>query len=125
MDFKVEFGKRLQNLRLEKGLSQTDLSKDLGIKKSTLGNYEQGYREPREYEFITKLSKYFNVTADFLLGLTEERTETQNEFDLKEIYESDDFNINGRPLSNDEKEKIKKYLNELSNSENRATNNSK
>jgi len=62
--------KRLKELRDEKGLSQAQLGKEIGIAQKTISNYELGAREP-DIETIKKLCKFFNVTSDFLLGIEE------------------------------------------------------
>ena len=59
---------KLRDLRLEKGVLQKDVAKAIGVTTSTYGNYELGLREP-SIQIIIKLCKYFNVSADFLLGL--------------------------------------------------------
>ena len=61
------FAKRLRELRVEKNIMQMDLAKELNIAKTTYSNYEQGRREPN-FETLTILSKYFNVSADYLIG---------------------------------------------------------
>lgn len=51
--------------------SQTKLSKESGIPVPTINGWLTKGRLPR-YEQIVQLSNYFHVSADFLLGLTEE-----------------------------------------------------
>jgi len=62
--------KRLQLLRTEKGLTKKQMAEYLRIAESTYGKYELGKREP-SLEIIIKLSKFFNVSVDYLLGLTD------------------------------------------------------
>ncbi len=64
----MEFGKRLKELRLEKGVYQKEVAEAIGVTKGAYGNYENGHREP-EYAILVKLCKYFKVSADYLLGL--------------------------------------------------------
>lgn len=59
---------RLKELREEKGLSQTQLGKEIGVDRRTIGSYELGLREP-SLETIEKLCKYFGVSAGYLLGI--------------------------------------------------------
>ena len=61
---------RLKELRQEKGVSQKEIAKTIGISVSAYSNYEQGIREPSN-EILIRLCKYFNVTSDYLLGLNE------------------------------------------------------
>ena len=59
---------KLKQLRKEKGVSQKEISSAIGITLSAYSNYEQGIREP-SIDIIIKLCKYFDVGADYLLGL--------------------------------------------------------
>ena len=63
-------GDSIKYLRMERNLSQDQLAAELGASKSSISNYENGNRVP-DADFIIKLAKYFNVSADFLLGLNE------------------------------------------------------
>lgn len=62
--------KRLKNLRTNKGVTQKEVAYAIGIALTTYANYEQGTREP-SIETIVKLCKYFECSADYLLGLTD------------------------------------------------------
>lgn len=61
------FGERLRKLRKQRGLSQNELSKHIGISKSSVNMYERGEREP-SFETLEAIADYFNVDMDFLLG---------------------------------------------------------
>jgi len=65
------FVRHLIELRQERGMSQADLAKALGISRSAVGMYEQGRREP-DFETIGSISDYFGVSFDWLLGYEEE-----------------------------------------------------
>lgn len=62
-----EFGTILKELRLEKGISQRKLGEDLGVVNQTISFWESGSREP-DIDTLVKISKYFNVTIDYLVG---------------------------------------------------------
>ncbi|MDE6504395.1 MAG: helix-turn-helix domain-containing protein [Clostridia bacterium] len=62
------FTERLKELRIEKGLSLVQLAKETGISKSAISFWENGDRIPTALNIIT-LAKYFEVSADYLLGL--------------------------------------------------------
>lgn len=64
------FGKRLTTLRKEKGISQYDLAKQLHLSRGQVSNYELGSREP-DFEILRKIANFFDVTTDFLLGLSD------------------------------------------------------
>ncbi|MBR7112969.1 MAG: helix-turn-helix domain-containing protein, partial [Firmicutes bacterium] len=51
---------RLKNLRKSLNLTQQDLATSLGIAKSTISMYENGWREP-DFETIEAIADYFNV----------------------------------------------------------------
>ena len=58
---------RLKKLRLERGLSQPDIARQLEIPLATYRSYEQGKREPNN-ETVLKISNILNTSADYLLG---------------------------------------------------------
>ena len=64
------FNQRLKEIRTEKGLKQKELAQALGLTLQAICNYEAGIREP-SLEMLVKMCKYFDVTADYLLGLTD------------------------------------------------------
>ena len=68
---KEKFRERLISLREESGITQQMLAFDLGISRTTYAHYEQGSHEP-PIENLVKLSKIYDVTVDYLLGLTDE-----------------------------------------------------
>lgn len=65
------FGKRLRQLRLGASLTQAELGRALGVSASAIGMYEQGRREP-DGKMLGKISAYFHVTLDYLLGNQQE-----------------------------------------------------
>ena len=69
----MTFGKRLTQLREENGYNtRKKFAEKLSIPETTLRNYETDAREPG-HTFLKQMSDFFNVSADYLLGLTEER----------------------------------------------------
>lgn len=62
---------RLKSLRLEKGLTQKQLADKLGMVKATISSYEQNTNCPSIETFIN-LCKVFDVSADFMLGLSDD-----------------------------------------------------
>lgn len=67
MEFET-FGERLKNLRKEKGIGQIELAKQIGVGKSVISLWEINKCEPTLGKLIA-LSKYFNVSIDYLAGL--------------------------------------------------------
>lgn len=68
---KSNFNERIKELRNEKGLGQVELAKEVGVSKSVISMWENGLREPSMNSLI-KLSVFFNVSIDYLVGLKEE-----------------------------------------------------
>ncbi|MDE5729783.1 MAG: helix-turn-helix domain-containing protein [Clostridia bacterium] len=68
---KKVLGERLKYLRNEKGLGQNLLAKELKLSNASISYWETGKQEPSA-EALFKLAKYFNVSADYLLGLTDD-----------------------------------------------------
>ena len=62
----AEIGKRIRELRLQHGWSQTELGRKIGVNKSVISFYELGTRFPT-YENLLRICDVFNVTADYIL----------------------------------------------------------
>ena len=65
----IEFGEILRELRTDKKLTQPQLAEAIGVSKSMISMWETGINEPTASN-IMKLSKFFDVTTDYLLGLS-------------------------------------------------------
>lgn len=66
------FGARLRELRNEKKETQRDLADFLGVKQNQIGEMENG-RKASTFAKLAMLCEHYNVSADYLLGLTDER----------------------------------------------------
>ena len=62
------FAERLKELRIDKNLTQTQLSKETGLSQACIAKLENGSRAP-SVDTIIALAKFFKVTTDYLLGL--------------------------------------------------------
>lgn len=62
----AEMGKRIRELRLQHGWSQTELGKRIGVNKSVISFYELGTRFPT-YDNLLRICDVFNVSADYIL----------------------------------------------------------
>lgn len=60
------FGKNIKKIRSVKGLSQQAFADLFGLKRGTLGAYEEGRSEPR-IDTIIKIANYFSIQIDNLL----------------------------------------------------------
>lgn len=67
----MQYNEIIQELRKDKGLTQSELAKIFSTTQRTISNWELGRNEP-PYEMLIKYAKYFNVSTDYILGLTKE-----------------------------------------------------
>lgn len=80
---------RLKDLRVERGLTLKQLEEQVNLFKSALGSYEaKDFKDISHYAII-KLAKFYGVTADYLLGLSESKNHPNA--DLAELRLSDDM----------------------------------
>lgn len=68
----MNFSTRLENLMEELNFTQKQLAQELHIAPSTLNGYLRRGREP-DYDTLVRLAKYFEVSTDYLLGVTDIR----------------------------------------------------
>ena len=68
------FAVNLKNLRIEKGLNQTELAEKLFINKSMISSYEKGTRMP-SLDVLMQLTFIFNVSIDYMLGVQRDEVE--------------------------------------------------
>ena len=64
----VDLGVRLQQLRMDRNMSQSELGKALNRSKSVISAYENDLRIP-PLEVLTEIALIFNVSLDFLVGI--------------------------------------------------------
>ena len=80
---------RLKDLRVERGLTLEQLEEQVNLSKSALGSYEaKDFKDISHYAII-KLAKFYGVTADYLLGLSQTRNHPNA--DLADLCLSDDM----------------------------------
>ncbi len=68
----MNYPERMRALREDNDLTQTDIAKMLGIAQTTYSQYEL-YKRPMPIEYLVALCKYYEVSADYMLGLTEKK----------------------------------------------------
>ncbi len=82
---RTAFGERIARLRIQKGLSQNQLSQMLGVKRSVVSYYESGDRLP-SFDVLVEMSRVFNVSTDYLLkGKDAERIIAVSDLDENSI----------------------------------------
>lgn len=101
----MKFNVRLKQLRLKNKLTQGELADILGLKPTAISNYESERNEP-SFDKLIALSKYFDVSCDYLLGVTDSYLPVGGEVLDKDIVEFFDLY---QKLSPDSVEEIKKY----------------
>lgn len=71
-------GDRIHVLRIKRGLSQAQLADMVNLKRSAIGNYERGIREP-DLDTIEALADFFDVSIADLMGREEADTDRLHE----------------------------------------------
>lgn len=66
----MQFNEIIRELRISKGVRQKDVAEYLGLSTKAYNYYELGTREP-SIKSIVKLCAYFDVSADYLLGIND------------------------------------------------------
>ena len=81
MQPKLTIQERLKDLRVERGLTLEQLSAETGISKSALGKYEaDDFKDISPFSMV-ELAKFYGVSTDYLLGLTEQKNHSNTELD--------------------------------------------
>lgn len=72
MQVRLTIQEKLKDLRVERHLTPVELVKQTGISNSALGKYEvDDYKDINPFSIVT-LSKFYGISTDYLLGLTEQ-----------------------------------------------------
>lgn len=74
MDYMI----RMRNLREDNDLTQKEIAALLGTSQTMYARYERGANE-MPIRHLIKLAKYYDVTTDYLLGLTKNKTQFPKE----------------------------------------------
>ncbi len=81
-----DFSHTMSELRKARGLSQRKAAADLKISQALLSHYENGAREPG-LGFVCRACRYYGVSADYLLGLTDESSRSAGREELESLVE--------------------------------------
>lgn len=98
----MEFSERLKKLRKQAQLTQVDVAEKLGISQPAYASWERGVKKPTQ-ENLVKIAQVLNVSVDYLVGNSEEKSD---ELDNMELL----FRMNSKGLTEEEKEVFKKEL---------------
>lgn len=97
---------RLKVLRIEKGLKQSELAKQLKVAQSTLSGWETGQNEI-DLTNINRLADIFNCSIDYLLGREDVRNPYKNSNPIIAAHRTDGYD---EDLPDDAKEELNNYI---------------
>ena len=83
---KKEMSEILRELRIERGLTQEEVGKIIGVQKAAIQKYEKGDVENMKRSSIQKLSDFYNVSPSYLMGLEEKKDSNLEE--VLEVFKS-------------------------------------
>ena len=88
MNTTLTIQEKLKDLRVEHGLTLEQLADQTGLSKSALSKYENDdYKDISPFAIVT-LAKFYHVTTDYLLGVSEQKNHSDTE--LSALHLSDD-----------------------------------
>lgn len=96
----MTFGERLKQLRLDAKLTQIELGNMLCLSGRMIGFYEQGTSYPQDPQVIIRLAHIFNVTLDYLFGVS----------NIKTYKEIDGVVAQYEQMSERERDNLRHYL---------------
>lgn len=100
---------RLKELREKAGYSQQSFADAIGVKQSTVGNWEAGAREPK-LEVMQKLADFFDVSVDYLIGRDNTPRPRKEAAQKKEISDEDiKFALFGGDVTDEAYEDVKRF----------------
>ena len=102
----ANLSERIKVLREESGLTQGEFGKLFGIVKSTVSLYESSKSTPDD-DLKIRIAEHFKVTMDWLLGLSDKRTQNSNTISDPAL---DDLLKKVPDLTNEEKESLADHM---------------
>ena len=98
----MEFAERLKTLRKQVKLTQAQIAEKLNISQQAYDSWERGVKKPTQ-ENLVKIAQILNVSVDYLVGNSEEKSDELDNIELL-------FRMNSKGLTEEEKEIFKKEL---------------
>ena len=98
----MEFSERLKELRKKATFTQVEVADKLGISQPAYASWERGVKKPTQ-EDLVKIAQVLNVSVDYLVGNSEEKSDELDNIELL-------FRMNSKGLTEEEKEIFKKEL---------------
>ena len=68
----LKYPERMKALREDHDLTQAKIAEMLGVAQTTYSQYEL-YKLPMPIEYLVALCKYYRVSADYMLGLSDKK----------------------------------------------------
>ena len=83
--YECKIAEKLVELRTSKGVTQEDVAQSLSISNKTISKWENGASMP-DLPMVIELAKYYGVTTDTLLGLSEDKKQSTTE-EIRSLFE--------------------------------------
>ena len=83
--YECKIAEKLVELRTSKGVTQEDVAQSLSISNKTVSKWENGASMP-DLPMVVELAKYYGVTTDTLLGLSEDKKQNTTE-EIRSLFE--------------------------------------
>ena len=98
----MDFSERLKDLRKQANFTQVEVAEKLGISQPAYASWERGAKKPTQ-ENLIKIAQVLNVSVDYLVGNSEEKSDELDNIELL-------FRMNSKGLNEEEKAVFKKEL---------------
>lgn len=98
----MDFSERLKNLRKQANFTQVEVAEKLGISQPAYASWERGVKKPTQ-ENLVKIAQILNVSVDYLVGNSEEKSDELDNIELL-------FRMNSKGLTEEEKKVFKREL---------------
>lgn len=109
MTIAPKLGDRIRYLRKKKNRSQTDLANYLDKDTATISRWERNLFEP-DLPTIKKIAAYFDVSPEYLMGLTDDSTCKISRLDLKKALMEKELTWGDQKLSKEDQETLRKII---------------
>ena len=102
---------KILSLLTEKGIQQKTFAENIGVTKHTITDWKNG-RSKSYMKYIDKIADFFDVSADYLLEKTDDKSPLPKE--AINIFDNVDMNAFSRQLyeqlTKEEKKKVQEYI---------------
>ena len=83
--YECKIAEKLLELRTSRGATQEDVAQSLSVSNKTISKWENGASTP-DLPMVVELAKYYGVTTDTLLGLSEDKKQSTTE-EIRSLFE--------------------------------------